>query len=467
MVLGLSLLHCCNKRKVVASLDDPVRVEWVYERKLHGRGRLGGIDETGTLYVARVPPTELRANCWQPSPELRATPVGTELAYRCAPEQTWQLVYFAKSRPLGFQLPDSPLGTGEQPAFERIEPFEKVASALVEHMQEKPHNYEMMSRDVYEEVLERGGPEALFAALSATRKLAFAYDETHTPNDLGFADPWAMMAARLPKHLAERLDAELRRDLSASKLEPAHLERAVWRMAPNDAKLAPALERHATEHAAKGSTPAVALVLARLVAHDGERAGEIACRALSATKNDLDPYPAEATLFAIVAKSGSVCGAVSARLRKRPCSTEHDCGPPSARRLCTKADLAVPVDQHLGSRSKWNAPSKLGADAALLAAAYAQGELPQRVKRAAARRRYAILDEGVSCAATDGGKSSCPCIAYLEDPSGVACSVDPEQSIGRHLGNCTLRVDDAAERIEILPYFWDGGERALPDGQVD
>lgn len=445
MVLGLSLLHCCNKTETVATLDEPLEIEWIYRKRWTGSGRFGGVSESGTIEVKRTPPVKIDAKCWEPKPELGATK--DEVAYRCEEGAPWRLRYLARSEAYAFLHCDYVLGSGAKPDFAKMPSFEAAAARLVEcgadDAKNRPDpNYAAL----FTEIKARTGDARLVEILLGSVDFPFRVVREY---DGKTSDDWEDGYALLPDAEKKRVDAELEKRLGRKNPPDSFLDRALWHVSPLAPRLKDVYRARAEELRAKKLSVragrALLTLVARLQLLGDPDAGAIACDVLR--KPELQDVGS--AFFEVVAFASYRCDHVRAGVERSPCRLTFDCGEGEQSHLCTKEELHAKLPAEVrGFATQRTAQADVQAPD--LAAAYVYDELPKSVLLSAERRQYAGPSEGASCYTPDARLDvECDCFNEPRDKEQAVCELDGGTE-GYHKG-CRILIDDAKKRVMVFP----------------
>jgi hypothetical protein len=449
IVLGLSLLHCCNKKETVATLDEPLEIEWIYRKQWTGSGRFGGVSESGTIEVARTPPVEFDAGCWEPKPQLGATK--DEVAYRCDDGAPWRLRYLGQSGAYAFLHCDDVLGSADKPDFAKMPSFEAAAARLVEcgadddsgKMRPEP-NYAAL----WTEIKARAGDARLADILLGSVDLPFRVKRDY---DGKTSDDWEDGYALLPDTEKKRVDAELEKRLGRKNPPDSFLDRALWHVSPLAPHLKDVYRARADERRKKKATTrasrAVLTMVARLHLLGDPEAGAIACDMLE--KPELDQVGNG--LLEVIALANYRCEYVRAGVEKSFCQLGFDCGEADKTHLCTKEELFAELPEDVrGLATKREAFAN--SQAPSLAAAYVYGELPRNVLLAAARRRYQGPAEDLPSCWLDEPKLDAECRCFFEprDKEQAVCDLDGGTH-GHYKKGCHVVIDDDKKRVQTFP----------------
>lgn len=445
MVLGLSLLHCCNKKETVAELDEPIQVEWIYRKEWTGGGRFGGVSETGKIEVKREPPVVISAGCWEPKPELGATT--DEVAFRCDVGQPWRLAYLAKSGAHAFQHCDEVLGNGAKPNFSGMPPFDVAAPRLVEcgatNDRQRPiPNF----ASLWTEIRMRTNDARLADILIGSAQLPFRTKRDYEGKTL---DDWEDGFELLSPAEKKRVDANLEKRLLEKKPPLPLLTRAIWHVSALEPKLEGAYRARADELLPQKRSEAgdrmLMVLLARLHLLGDTSAGELACRALATAESSL-----ASELKIIIAFAKHRCDKAREDLEKNFCALEYDCGDGRQRHLCTKDEVSVHLAEDVRGFAT-NRAASYDNESPALAAGYVFDELPKNVLLAAERRGYAGPSEGESCFNENMKPDhECDCFSEPHDLEEAVCELDGKTEGYYHKG-CRILIDDANKRIRVYP----------------
>jgi hypothetical protein len=447
MVLGLSLLHCCNKTETVAEIDDPIRVEWIYRRVFTGGGRGGGMSETGMLEVKRDPVIKINAGCWEPKPQLAATT--DEVAFRCDEGKPWRLAYLGKGGAWAFLHCDDVLGTAGAPDFAAMPAFDVALPRLVDcGAHQNQHRPQPSFAAFWTEAKTRTSDARLAELLMQSAHMPFRVERKY---DGKTEDDWEDGYALLPPGEKKRVDVYLERRLREKSPPISLFQRAVWHVSPLDAGLKDSYRARVEELlASKPKSDAGArdlmVLIARLHLLGDPNAGELACRTLSNTW--LDTFSQD--LKVIVAFAGYQCEKAREDLEKNPCNVAYDCGDGRQRHLCTKEEvMATAADDVKALATDRTATNR--SESPALAAGYVFDELPKSVQLAAARRGYAGPSVSTSCYADDANPNEeCDCFSEALDLDEAVCELAGKTEGDYHKG-CRIVIDDANQRIRVYP----------------
>jgi hypothetical protein len=461
MVVGASLVQCCNKTKTVATLDDPLPIKWEYQRRFTGGGRLGGLSESGIITVQQKPSVSFDAGCWEPHPELAATKEA--VAYRCEPSKPWSLAYLAKSGPYALPYCGSVLGSGPRPDFAHMPALPAVAPRLLHCLL---NEVTPAPSHVYREVKLRGGDAALGKLLLQASDFSYppfpelAYEDRK--NSKAY-DGWELGYELLSAAARKKLDAGLRERLEQERPPLDLIRRALWHVPSLDTDLKPVYLARAKQLVGAPAEAELVLVvlLARLALLHADQVGALACDILERAPARSYPGGAyEVGVLQVLALTRTHCEGVTQRLDQNWCRLGYDCGSDKNQHLCTQAEL----DQKIPGKVRARALDRNGWrhtqqdwPHALLAASYAQGSLPARVTLAAKRRHYAVLPDTPCFKAKPD--QSCDCFASEDEKQKAVCTLDGGTH-GTLPNRCRMVIDD--KRKGIITYSHELPEDGRP-----
>jgi hypothetical protein len=478
-VLGLATLSGCGRRgeekRVVAGIDAPIKVQWIHH-VIYGHpadpwALIPDSQESAYLEIHSAKVFIHTVGCWSPSPRLSADEARSLVAYRCAEGSPWKLLHVGAKRVL--RDPAADLGAGEQPDWSRAPAFEdSILNAL-------RVNGDCDHEGVFAEVLELGGAPAVGKLL-----LSSADFELCGKQGTRMA-AWDAQLATLPTGERELLRAKLVERLQRPEVSHWFLRRAAVHadldhdevrgfVAQQLVRRIGALEKagpgaSSDEHDAE--LESVSIALRRLAARDRAAAGELACRALKLrgwSKRTLAPL---IDMLAVSTYAGGACTGVSEVLATRylGCwASQARCPPSGDLGACTSESLAPFVTDvveaaalHRGTEYTHDSTHDREV---MLAAALAQGEIPEWIRVAAARSSYTVLqpdsgrETGVNSCNTPGVKSGerCQCfwsyssISMESSLEQTVCKLDPGPPGDPEHEHCKIEVNDGAKQIIVL-----------------
>jgi hypothetical protein len=443
--LGMSLFACRNEREIAARIDGPRRVEIVREQNVNFFGFLPGDARHCALSVEGPEPFTDEIACSR-SFALEEDPSGDVVALRGAADRWW-LLRLGKRHHFYDCAP--PAGRRGRPDLAKVEPLSVAAQRILGCRAQTPSGFSSSSTDTLawlgDEIRLAEGPARVAALFEATSHLPPAKPE----EEALLPDPWASAAAVALR--AEEREPVLRSlcpalaDASAPPFlflravalcdlrSPGIGEAAVARVAEAFSRASDARESGA---AAEVDWLVFTWALRLSLLDAPTRAGAAGCAFLDRPHARYDRRISSA--LAAVAVGKTRCPAVEKELERPPC----DEPPASAPQIA--ASLASWVESAEGLRRNEPAArdrSFVSKDKLLVAAALAQGPLPEPLARRYARLGYSVRQTGPSC--SEQGEAGAPCACNLDVARKHFCSLPLDGSpLPIPGGHCLLRADD-------------------------
>lgn len=429
----------CDERTTLAEIDEPVaaRIDFVVEKHVGGSGNhfvcSPRIIEN---QKAEIHAGELKARLpgsWNSNDTavLVGEPGGKRLAYRKG-DEAWRPIWIGQKHLLVGS--DGLLQSASEVDFSKT-PALPEAAALI--FTENPRDRATVVAE-----LELAGKDAVRDLLVATRAASAKP-----------ADVWEDAYESLPPAAQKVVDAALARSLLEGKANASVLLRIARGRGLDNER-----ERSAALRAAEGlgsedelEAATLAAIAAQAARIDLTATARFACdRLRRAEAREV------ATLWWIVAAAGQRCDGVELPIDPaEACTSAWRCakdGPADAP-SCSSEELEPAVRKVLkGAAEAWRFPA-LDAETRM-AVAIRTSSVPEAVRRANERRRYAIVQSGPGCELS--AKPGVMCTCDREVLAEAACRAGDATEAAA--GNCRFSIDDRARRI--------GGVKARRSGKV-
>jgi len=398
-------------------------------------------DAEGIITVHTPVEVEHRADCFAPELHLLVAPEGERIAYRCAGDQPWRVVF---------------LGT-EARSFRQCHAEEHKETVLdwtaIADLQSAFIGLHTCNEQTgLDNETKKRGEAWVLGALERSRSTA-------VPSDPGprTRDPWL--------HVFETLSPDKRRE-AARQLEgtlehPKATAAEVWRSiavagegehaTPN--RLADAYTR--LVHDAKAfdvyTAWAGGSLLRALYRRDAPTAATLACTTVARKASVGDGWVARTLAthaLMVLAAEPAACPEVRSMVES-VCDWSLDCGAKGDRHLCTRDELRPEVGKELS-----RPPAEAAADyflnnkhdRAAFAAALAAGVVPEATRVRNERRHYHREPSRPWCSEVQTSGQPCACFSSESTLAKFVCKLDWNARDATQ-GPCALTIDDVGKRI--------------------
>ncbi len=428
-------------------VETPVRAEFAIRRVWHapGGGR-GGIpilvyDAEGVITVHTPVEIEYRADCFAPELHLLVAPEGERVAYRCAEDQPWRVVF---------------LGT-EGRSFQQCHAEEHKEAVLdwaaIPDLQSAfILLYPCNKRTVLDQDAKKRGEAWISGALERSRSTA-------VPSEPGprTRDPWLQVFETLPPDKRGEAVRQLEGTLERPKATAAEVWRSIVVAGVGERATPTALADAYTRLVHDATVLDVytawagSSLLRALHSKDAPKAAELACTTLTKTASAGKLWPATTLAthaLMVLADSPVPCHAIVTRVES-VCDWSLDCGAKGDRHLCTRDELRPEIGKELG-----RPPAEAAADyfmhhklnRAAYAAALAAGVVPEATRVRNERRHYHREPSRPWCTGVQTSGQPCACFSSNDTQAKFVCKLDAN---ARHATreNCAVTIDDAGKRI--------------------
>lgn len=439
---------CCSGEKTYETLDGPVKVELV--RSVH----------TPSSHMITFPKTQFALRVHTSPPFDHAVPcskvqmaeddTGKLVAFRCEGDAPWHVL---RLRSGDRRLLDcsAPVGVKDVPDFASLPPLAASVDRILgcASTQAVPgYTPEVAWGELVRSIGEDAGRQP---ALDLVKKLA-----TRPPADSnasGGIDPWLSALEALPAEdrktafvpaCAALGDAHASplayvRGARLCDLEGSGLaSEAIARFRAGLADTGP--EGRANQ--LRDPSPHVAWAAVIALRNDPTTAGTVACEALGRMR--VTSLSHGTLALAAIGVSRTRCDAVRSLPDHPPCGKDFDCQGALCGQPFFEAPIRAWVDQATADVAAGSARPQIVSGhqrtGVLMAALYAQGDLPEEIVIRNARRRYTFESSSApSCDDTLPFGAPCRCAGF--DP-GIFCFT-PAASKETTSNTCRFKVDDA------------------------
>ncbi len=429
VVLFAALGGCsaCDHEEEIASFDEgPLAARIVAGSRFTSSGRLPGFVGYSGLAIERGDESlGVSTPCSEDGAEIAGDGTTARLAFRCAPGETWHVVYLAEET--AFSLCGDAAGDADRPDFDAVPTdFAASLSAFAECAAEQnPADQQALLSEI-----GRLGDEPMANFLFESRRVNL-WDWEEQAAALPDAE-----RARLAERMRPSLDEDASRDLAACRaigLLPED-DPAIRRVAVSRLGEIVTLDRYGDVASSRGEAvcaPHLALLLRLSAQTDPELAAAHACdlfekgRLVEQVGDFRRPEPAfDAAMDAL---TGHDCDAIATELSALRCEQVLRCGEDDP---CTEEEVREALSGEVESAERH-------LSLRLLAHAYAQRAVPEEVALGAERRTYTVTREppGTCADFPDEvivGKAVCDRITHPMVPA-----------------RCALTIDDAARTIRV------------------
>jgi hypothetical protein len=396
-------------------------------------------DAEGIITVHTPVPVEIRAHCFAPELHLLVAPDAERLAYRCAADRPWRVIFLGTKGRTFFQCS----GAETTEAVLDWTGIPDLQSAFVACQTcNVPSALDKEAKD-------RGEPWVL-GALERAR----ATQGKMKPGP-GVRDPWLRVFESLP----EGKRSEAARPLEGTLERPEATVAEVWRSLAvageaeraTSGSIARAYTRLVHDETAHDVYTAWAggALLRALHSRDASTAATLACTTLSKTSG-ASWLSSTLTTHAlmVLAVAPAPCPAVGT-VAVGLCDESLDCGAKDDRHLCTMDELGVELREELA-----RPPSEAAADyfvhhkhdRAVYAAALAAGSVSEATRLRNERRHYQVEPRDPWCTAVETPGQPCACFSSTRVLAKVMCELDWKASHATR-SPCAIIIDDVGKRI--------------------